>query len=226
MRYLAILAVFALTPMNSAAAQERALTGYDGIVVSGAFRTQVTVADEYSLRVAGPDADRIRTRVDGDTLKVDPRGWRLFGNPHYDATVTVTLPRLTNIAAARGAEVSAQMAGDCTDFDAVAAMGATLTVSQIQCGRVEADAAMGGNLTLNGVCDRLDVSAAMGGVVRADGLQCRFADASAAMGGTINAFASESYDASAAMGGDVSLSGSPREGERSAVMGGWVRVSN
>lgn len=226
MRIFMILAFAALAPMASASAQERALTGFDSVVASGSFRTQVSAAEGFSVRVEGPDAHQIRTRVDGDTLKIEPvrRSW--FGSPHYDATVTVTLPRLISVAAARGAEVSATASGECDAFDATAAMGSQLEVRDLRCATVDATAAMGADLTLRGECGHLDVTAAMGGAVHAEGLRCRVADASAAMGGSIDAFASETYDASAAMGGDIDLTGSPARGERSGVMGGSVRVSN
>ncbi|MBY0564564.1 MAG: DUF2807 domain-containing protein [Hyphomonadaceae bacterium] len=226
MRTLVISSLIMGLLVTPAAADERALSGFDSIVVSGNFRTQVSTADAFSVRVEGPDAQRIRTRVDGDTLRIDPvrRPW--FGSPHFDATVTIAMPRLVSIAATRGAEVTANATGECNTFDATAAMGAQMEVSGLNCSAVDATAAMGANLALEGACERLDATAAMGGAVRAAGLHCRVADASAAMGGSIEAFASESYDASAAMGGDIDLKGGPTTGERSAVMGGSVRLSN
>jgi hypothetical protein len=209
-----------------AAADTRALSGFDAINASGNYRVDVSVGEAYSIVVTGADAARIRTRLDGDTLKIEPMRRSWFGNPRYDATVRVTLPRLEGVAASRGMSMTATAGGECGMFDAAAAMGAELVVTGLQCGTISAAAAMGAELSLNGSCTSLEVSAAMGANVRADGLLCERAEISAAMGADVDAYASAAYDASAAMGADVSVAGGARQGERSAAMGGSVRQTN
>lgn len=220
-KLLALLALGALTA--AASAEPRSVTGFDQINASGRFRVEIAVGPTHSVNVEGPDAARIVTRRDGDTLKIEPRDRPWFGGePRYDAVVRVTLPRFEGVAAARGAQVNATGGGACTDFNAVAAMGANLVVHELYCNHVDASAAMGGVSELIGGCRTLDVSAAMGGVVEADALHCETVDASAAMGGEIKAFAETSYDASAAMGGDIDVSGGGRANDRSTALGGSV----
>lgn len=222
--FIASLALAALAaPAN---AEVRTLSGFDSVNASGNYRVEVAVGEVFSVSVDGADAARIRTRVDGDTLKVEPARRAWFGNPRYDAVVRVTLPRLAGVAAARGMDMSATAGGPCATFDAVSAMGSELRVTGLACGTVDAAAAMGAQLTLTGSCDALDVSAAMGASVRARDLQCQRADISAAMGAEVAAFASGTYDASAAMGGDISVAGGGRSTDSSAVMGGSIRQLN
>jgi Putative auto-transporter adhesin, head GIN domain len=207
---LAVLAIAALA--GSAAAEPRAVTGFDNVNASGRFRVEIAIGPTHSVNVEGRDAARIATRRDGDTLKIEPRNRPWFGGePRYDALVRVTLPRLEGVAASRGANVNAVAGGDCTEFDAVAAMGANLVVRELYCARVDASVAMGANIELIGGCRAFDVAAAMGGTVEAEALRCETVDASAAMGGEITAFAQTSYDSSAAMGGEIDVSGGGRE---------------
>ncbi|MEQ1616844.1 MAG: DUF2807 domain-containing protein [Terricaulis sp.] len=220
-KFLSILALAALA--GAASAEPRSVTGFDNVNASGRFHVEIAVGAAHTITVEGPDAARIITRRDGDTLKIEPRDRPWFGGePRYDALVRVTLPRFEGVAAARGAQVNATGGGSCTSFDAVAAMGANLVVRELYCGHVDASAAMGGVAELIGGCRTLDVSAAMGGTVHAEALHCETVDASAAMGGEIKAFAETSYDASAAMGGDVDIRGGGRAADRSTALGGSV----
>jgi hypothetical protein len=218
--------VFALLLASTAAAanaEPRDARGFEAVQASGRFRVEIAVGPQYAVVVDGPDAARLATRVEGETLKIEPtrRPW-FGGEPRYDAIVHVTLPRLRGIAAARGATVHATAGGECTNFEAAAAMGADLTVRDLYCGTVDAAAAMGANLELAGACRTLDVTAAMGGSVQADALRCAVVDATAAMGGDIEAFAERTYDASASMGGSIDISGGGQASGRSAVMGGSI----
>lgn len=221
-------ALFAAMIAAPAAAEMRDLSGFDEIHASDRIRVEVTVGGAYSVEVTGADANRVRTRLDGDELRISDARRPWFGRtPELDALVRVTTPELEGVAASRGAELNANLSdAPCVGFSAAAAMGGAATVDGLRCEDVDASAAMGGIVRLAGACRSLDVSAAMGGMVRADGLECELVDASAAMGGEIRAFASQSYDASAAMGGAVNVGGGARSSDRSAVMGGSISESN
>jgi hypothetical protein len=212
---------------GAAHAETRGLTGFTEINASDRLRVEVATGETYGVEVTGADAERVRTRLDGRTLRISDARRPWFGSRRrLDATVRVTAPRVEGVAASRGAELSATLSGECGDFSAAAAMGGAVRVSGVACRSVDAAAAMGGELRLAGTCDALDVSAAMGGQVRAADLQCRTVDASAAMGGDIRVYASESYDASAAMGADIDVAGEARRGETSAAMGGSISQHN
>ncbi len=213
----------ALAATGAAYAEPRDLDGFEQVNAAGRFRVEISVGPNHTVNVEGADAAQIATRVDGDTLKIEPRRRPWFGaERRYDVLVRVTLPRFEGVAAARGAEVNASGGGECDSFDAVAAMGASLTVRELVCTTIDAAAAMGGNVELAGACRTLDVTAAMGGAVEAAGLRCATVDASAAMGGAIEAFAERTYDASAVMGGAVDIQGGGQATDRSAVMGGSI----
>jgi hypothetical protein len=219
--FVSVLALAALA--TPAMAETRDVTGFDTVAASGRFRVEVAVGPDFTVLVEGPDASRIGTRVEGDTLKIEPlrRAW-WGGNPRYNATVRVTAPRLEGVAAARGATVEATAGGECTDFSAASAMGGELRVTGIACSSVDAAAAMGATLRLEGACHNLDVAAAMGATVEAAELRCDRVDASAAMGGGVDAYASNTFDAAASMGGSIDISGGGEAGDQSAAMGGSI----
>lgn len=223
MRAAFLTAAGMLLLAGPAQAESRDVSDFDSVAASGRFRVEITAGQPYSVSVEGADAEDITTRLDGDTLKIQPRRRPWFGpEPRYDAVVRITLPELEGVVAARGSTVLANGAGDCTSFDATAAMGGQLTVRDLYCGAIDATAAMGATVELFGACRSLDVTAAMGGAVKAEELHCDTVDASAAMGGAVRAFAARTYDASAAMGGSIDVAGGGRAAGSTAVMGGSV----
>ena len=197
---LAALAVALATP---ASAELRNLTGFDEVNVADHIEVEVAIGPQYAVEVSGREAQRVVTRLDGDTLRISERNRPWFGGDHkVDAVVRVTLPRIEGLAASRGAVV--------------------------RMGRVETDsmslaAAMGGELSISGTCRSLNVAVSMGGIVRAADFQCQTADAAASMGGEARIFASQSFDASASMGGIVNVTGNPDHSDVSTSMGGEVR---
>lgn len=210
-----------------ASAEMRNLSGFRSVGAADRVTVEVSIGDQYAVEVTGSDASRIRTSIDNDTLRIRDQRRPWFGaSPRLDAHIRVTLPRLEGVSAARGAELTATLAGGaCTDFEAAAAMGGVAHVTGAQCDDMSASAAMGGEVRMQGACNSLSASASMGGYVRADDLQCATVDASASMGGDIRAFASQRYEASAAMGGSINVAGGADAEDTSSVMGGSIRSS-
>lgn len=226
MKRILVGAVAAAALAGAAYAEIRNLSGFSEINVRDRIVVEAAVGERYSVDVAGPEADRVRTRVENGVLRISDGRRPWFGRSNrIDARVRITAPRLEGVAASRGAEITATLSGECDDFSVAAAMGGAARVSGAACDTVDAAAAMGGVVRIAGTCRVFDVSAAMGGEVRADELECRVVDASAAMGGSIRAFASQSYDASAAMGGAINVAGGASVSDTSAAMGGSITRS-
>lgn len=200
MHKLLLAGAAALAMASSAIAETRNLSGFEGVAASGRYSVEVTIGSAFAVEVTGPEASRLRTWVDDDTLKIEPRNRPWFGSePRIDASVRVTLPRLVSLAAARGADVRA---------------------ADLQAGALSLAAAMGGEVTASGTCTALSAAASMGGAVDASDLQCTSADVAASMGGDARVFASQSLDAAASMGGSVRVGGAPAHTEIATSMGG------
>lgn len=201
MRILLVASAAALALATGAAAETRALSGFTAVAAEDQIEVFISQGQGYAVDVTGADAARVRTRIEGDTLKISQanRGW--FGpRRELDATVRITMPRIDAIAAARGAEVVAH---------------------DIRAGAMDLAAAMGGVIEIDGECNSLSASVAMGGVLEANDFRCRSADVSAAMGGVAEVYASNTYDASAAMGGTIDIAGGAT-GDSSASFGGVI----
>ena len=217
------IALLALAMAGAAYAETRDLRGFTEIEARDRITVEVAVGDQYSVQVTGSQADRVRTQVQGDRLRISDANRPWFGrSSRLDATVRVTAPRIESVAASRGAELTATMSGACDDFSAAAAMGGQTRVTGLECSTVDASAAMSGELEIAGACGQLSVSAAMGGSIHGADLRCRTVDASAAMGGAMRVYASERFDASAAMGGAISVAGEGARGDTSSSMGGSI----
>jgi hypothetical protein len=202
MRTILIAGVALAAIATPATAEMRGLSGFDSVSAAERVPVQVTMGAEYSVEVTGPDANRVRTRVDDGTLKIDQteHGW--FGDvPRIDANVRVTLPRIEGLSASRGAEL------DATD---------------IRANHMDLSASMGGALTISGSCSSLDASASMGGSLDAENFQCNSADVSASMGGSAEIYAENTFDASASMGGSIDVAGNAAGRDISSTMGGSV----
>lgn len=197
-------ALVAFAAAASASAETRAVSNFTGVSASDRIRVEVAIGEQYRVDVTGADASRVATNLDDDTLVIR-RTNRPFwgGTPPIDATVHVTMPRISSLASSRGAEL---VAADVNSRD------------------VELAAAMGGTLRVTGVCTNLDAAASMGGSIRAEGLQCQDADVSVSMGGDARVFASNRYDVSAAMGGSANVAGGGQSGDISTTMGGSVET--
>jgi hypothetical protein len=223
MKRLLAPVLLALTLAAPAAAETRNISGFTAVTAADRVTVEIITGQAYSVEVTGPDARRIRTRLDGRTLQIRDANRPWFGEtPRLDAHVRITAPSLRGIAAVRGAEVEAALNGACDGLDVAAAMGGQAEIVAPECDAIDASASMGGEMRLEGACRALSASASMGGVIRAREMRCVTVDASASMGGDVQAYASRSYDASAAMGGAINVAGDATLREISSSLGGSV----
>jgi hypothetical protein len=218
-------ALIALALAAPAAAESRSLANFRAVDAEDRMTVTMAIGDSYAVEVSGADAQRVRTRVQGQTLHIDDARRPWFGrSPRLDAHVRIIAPAFEGVSASRGAQVVANLAGGrCDDLSAAASMGGSAQVTGAECNTVSSSASMGGEVRIAGACRAHETSAAMGGYVRADELTCETVDASASMGGEINAFASQAYNASASMGGDIDVQGGGQARDVASTMGGSVR---
>jgi hypothetical protein len=182
--------------------EPRNVGAFDSIRVQDAIRVDISRGDQFSIDVSGPEAGRVRTEVNGHTLQISEINRPWFGHDRtVAATIHVTMPHVSAIAASKGATV---IAADMLGQDVALA------------------AAMGGEMRLSGACETATVSASMGGVVRADDFHCAHASVAASMGGEVKVFASADYTASASMGGEVHVAGGGTRGRVATSFGGEV----
>lgn len=187
MRLILATSVLALATMGTAHAAPRNVTGFTAVEARAGTDVEVTVGGRFSVDVSGRDADRILTRVAGNTLIIEPersRSW--FWSGPRQARIRVTMPRVEGLSASSGADLVAtglnggavslesssgadlRVSGSCASFAAEASSGADLHASELRCenGRVEVSSGADARVFASG---RLNVEASSGGGVVAYG---------------------------------------------------------
>ena len=161
---LAASAGLVLATAGVAHAEVRNLAGFTKVDANAGTDVQVTVGGAFRVEVTGRDAARIITRVQGDTLIVEPvRGFSWRGR---QANIRVTMPRVVGLSASSGADL--QVSGTCASFTADASSGADIDARQLHCENGSVDVSSGADARVF-ASGRLDVGASSGGGVVAYG---------------------------------------------------------
>lgn len=204
MRLILATSVLALAAIGPAQAETRDLTGFTAVEASAGTDVEVTVGRGFSVEVTGRDADRIVTRVDGDTLRVHPvRGWSWRGR--RDAHVRVTMPRVTGLASSSGAD---------------------LTATGVNGGAVSLSSSSGADLRVSGTCESFSADASSGADIHATELRCVNGSVDVSSGADARVFASGRLNVDASSGGGVVAHGGAGIGNLSTSSGGSLRRAN
>ena len=190
---IALIAVAAAAPRNVA--------GFSAVSARSGTDVEVTVGPAFSVDVSGRDADRIVTRVSGDTLIVETRrGWSWRGRSQ--ARVRVTMPHVDGLSASSGAD---------------------LTVTGVNAAEIRLDASSGADLRVSGSCGRFRADASSGSDIHAQNLRCENGSADVSSGADIRIYASNRLDVDASSGGGVVAYGDPGIGDIDLSSGGSLR---
>jgi hypothetical protein len=180
---IAIYAIAAVALLSSpASAEPRAHSGFDAISASGRVEVEILAGPQFSVDVSGPRIERVLTRVEGATLRIETRNERGWGGHGRDARVRVTLPSLRALDVSAGAEVDAR--------DVAAAAFAL-------------DASSGANVAIEGECQRLTLDVSSGANVRAGDFRCAHVRAEASSGANATVYAVEAISVDGSSGANV-----------------------
>ncbi|ANP44532.1 head GIN domain-containing protein [Candidatus Viadribacter manganicus] len=185
MRIALAASVIVLAATGVAQAETRSVSDFTRVEANAGTDVQVTIGSAFHVEVTGRDAARIQTRLDGDTLVVEPvRGWSWRGP--RQANIRITMPRVDGLSAASGADLVAtginggaielesssgadlRVSGTCSSFNADASSGADLDAQNLRCENGRVDVSSGADARVNAT-GRLDVDASSGGGVVAYG---------------------------------------------------------
>lgn len=200
MRFLGFALVLTALLAAPAAAETRALTGFDRISASGGNHVVVTIGETFSVNVEGSRPDKVITRVEGRTLIVEPvRSWGFTWTRGPRNTVRVTMPSVAGLDASSGSEISA---------------------SGIEAGALSLEASSGSELNVAGACQTLDAEASSGAVIHARDLHCNEGNVDASSGSTAAVWVSGVLNIDASSGAAIDAGGQPRMGDISLSSGG------
>ncbi|MBX3428983.1 MAG: DUF2807 domain-containing protein [Hyphomonadaceae bacterium] len=200
MRLFLAASMLALATAGAAHAEIRNLSGFTKVEASAGTDVQVAVGGAFSVEVTGRDANRIVTRVRGDTLVVEPvHGFSWRGR---QANVRVTMPRLEGLSASSGAD---------------------LIATGVNGGDIALDSSSGADLRVSGTCDRFTADASSGSDIDARNLRCQNGSVDVSSGADARVFADGRLDVDASSGGGVVAYGNPGIGNIDLSSGGSLR---
>lgn len=171
---------------GTAFAETRNLTGFNSISANAGTDVVVTVGPAFSVNVTGAGADRVVTRIDGDTLVVERRRGISWGGAR--AEVQVTMPRVEGLAAASGSD---------------------LVATGVNGGNISLDSSSGADLRVSGTCASFSADASSGSDIFAQDLRCESGTAEASSGADARVYASGDLNVEASSGGGIVAYGNP-----------------
>lgn len=201
MRLILAGCALAIACAGTAAAEPRNLNGFTRIDASAGTDVTVTVGRGFSVDVSGPGADRVVTRVAGQTLVVERRRGVSWGRSPR-AEVTVTMPRVEGLSVSSGADLNV------TGVDAV---------------NIVLDSSSGADLRVSGRCGSFTADVSSGADIHAQDLRCENGTVDASSGADARVFASGRLNVDASSGGGVLAYGNPSIGNVDLSSGGSLR---
>ena len=200
MRVFLAASALVLATAGVAHADVRNVSGFTQVSASAGTDVEVTVGGSFRVEVTGRDADRIVTRVSGDTLVVEPvRGWSWRGR---QANVRVSMPRATGFSASSGAD---------------------LTATGVNGGDIALDSSSGADLRVSGTCATFTADASSGSDIDARNLRCESGSVDVSSGADARVYATGRLDVDASSGGGVLAYGNPGIGNVDLSSGGSLR---
>lgn len=200
MRLILAGCALAIVGAGPAVAETRSLSGFTRVDASSATDVEVAVGSGFSVDVSGPGADRVITRLSGETLVVEHRRGFNFG--HSRALVRVTMPRVEGLSASSAAD---------------------LTVTGVNGGDLVLDSSSGADLRVSGRCGSFVADASSGADIHAQELRCESGSVDASSGGDARVFASGRLNIDASSGGGIVAYGNPNIGNVDLSSGGSFR---
>lgn len=200
MRLILAASALVLATAGVAHAETRNLNGFTKVSASAGTDVQVTVGGGFSVEVTGRDANRIITRVSGDTLIVEPvRGFSWRGR---QANVRVTMPRVDGLSASSGSD---------------------LVATGVNAGAISLDSSSGADLRVSGTCSTFTADASSGADLHAQNLRCESGSVDVSSGADARVYATGRLDVDASSGAGVVAYGNPGIGNVDLSSGGSLR---
>lgn len=201
MRLVLAGCVLAAASVGTAFAEPRANSGFTRVDASAGNDVEVTVGSRFSVDVSGPGADRVVTRVSGQTLVVERRRGFHWG-PTRRALVRVTMPRVEGLSASSGAD---------------------LTATGVSADHIALDSSSGADLRVSGRCGSFTADASSGADIHAQDLHCENGSVDVSSGADARVYASGRLNVDASSGGGVVAYGNPGIGNIDLSSGGSLR---
>jgi Putative auto-transporter adhesin, head GIN domain len=215
--WLVVQRMFRAGPSDEASgpavAETRALGAFSKIDVSGNAEIELVQGDRHEVVVeaAAGDQDRIRTEVDGVTLRIvtgKRHGWRAFEGPVRTPRIVVRAPTFESIAAAGAIRISSPSL-NVASLRIAAAGTTTLRFDSLKADSLRIAGSGAVKADLAGKVTDLAISLSGAGAIRAPQLVSETAKVSVAGAGVVVVNAEKSLRVSLSGAGSVEYLGNP-----------------
>jgi hypothetical protein len=191
---LAVVAALASVSCGSAFAQSKSsisldFRDFDAIEISGAYKLDVIVGEDFSIELSGlpSEMERVEATLKDGALVLGSK--RKIRGDHKGVKAVVTMPALKRVSVSGVADA---------DISGVRAEGFKLDLSGV------------GEVNIAGACDKLVARVSGVGEVDAQSFQCKAVDVKVAGVGEARVYASESVSAEVSGMGGIMIYGSPK----------------
>jgi hypothetical protein len=210
-----------------AATQDRHLTGFNAIQLSGSYDIYITQGATESVRVEAPGdvINRIITEVQGGVLKIyskEDHSWGNWFGGNKKMAIYVNAKDINNIGVSGSGDVYFKN-GINTNTLKIRVSGSGDILGKLNVRNFEAGISGSGDMKLNGRADNSSVTVSGSGDYRAHDLITMTTTVHVSGSGDATVYASQKIDASVSGSGDVSYAGSPKQVSSSAHGSGDIR---
>lgn len=194
MRLIVTIAALAGICGTSALAQPKSsmsldLRDFNAIEISGAYKLDVIVGEDFSIELSGPSEEmsRVEATLKNGALVLGSK--RKIRGDHKGVKAVVTMPALSRISVSGVADA---------DVSGVKAADFKLDLSGV------------GEVNIAGACEKLIARVSGVGEIDAQSLQCKAVDVKVAGVGEARVYASESVSAEVSGMGGITVYGAPK----------------
>ncbi len=205
--------------------QERNLSGFDAVEVSGGLEVILIQQSGFSLTVEADDniLDQIITEVRGKRLFLRTEGSIINAK---QMRITVGMPTLTALSASGGTLVKTQGRWETDEFQVATSGGSNVTMSTIKAGTVRMATSGGSLIKISGETDEFVLAGSGGSRIDADQLRAQNVEASSSGASSISVYAARSITANASGASSLSYDGRPEQVRVKAGMASSVNSRN
>ncbi len=204
--------------------QERNLSGFDAVEVSGGLELIIVQQAKFSVTVEADDniLDQIVTEVRGNRLSLRTEG---SINNAKQMRITVGMPTITALSASGGTLVKSEGNWETNEFQVATSGGSNVTIS-MKAGTVRMATSGGSLIKMSGETDEFIIAGSGGSRIDADKLRAQHVKASSSGASSISVYAAQSIEANASGASSLSYEGNPEKVQVKAGMASNVNSRN
>jgi hypothetical protein len=219
--YIILLAASLMYCSSLLAQDERGLSPFEAVAVTGGIEVVMEQGDEEKARVEawGIEEEKVDIFVQNGALKIQLLNLSKIGD--RQVKVYLTYKQLEGVKASAGARVYGRDLIQSERFVVKASSGGFVDL-EVETKTLDARVGEGGVIEISGSTDTQEVNASTGGRYDGYDMEANRSHARASTGGEITLVANEALDASANTGGSINYRGQPSEKNTRTLFSGGI----